>query len=173
MSLGKVSTKKYLKKHISTKLKVEEYVLEIAGKDILDANVVYSMDLIESVIYKEGKIYDNITEPIITIELNGKDKEGNTAWICFELKTDTDYLNTLSKEPTDITSLSTENESFIKKPYNELSEFLDFTLPTNTEDDIYKNLTSLWISKISKNEFIIKLCVPNEVFTYFKIVFNN
>ena len=34
---------------------------------------------------------------------------------------------------------------------------------------MHKNLTSLWISKIKDNEFIIKLSVGSEVFTFFKI----
>ena len=58
-----------------------------------------------------------------------------------------------------------------RHPPEEVSGFLDFGLPKNNEEDIYKNLSSLWISKIRENEFIIKLCVPDELFTYFKIVF--
>ena len=168
-----LSKKEYLKESISTKLNVEEYVLEIDGEDIWNANVSYSINSIESTVYKEGKKYNDIIEPVITIELNGENKSGNSAWISFELKTDLEYLNTLSKEPTDITSLLTEGESFIKKTNYELSEFLDLNLPKHTEEDIYKNLTSLWISKIATNEFIIKFSVPNEVFTYFKICFGN
>lgn len=159
------------RKEYKRKLKVNEYVLEIDNKDIFDVVITYKIDEIESITYKDGKRLEEKLEPVLVIELNGKDKEGNESWISFDLKVDIDYLNTLSKEPTDITHLLLGSESFIKKPNDELSGFLDFVIPTNTIEDIYKNLTSLWISKINTNEFIIKLCVPNEVFTYFKIIF--
>jgi len=159
-------------KEYNRKLKVNEYVLEIDNIDIYDVNVTYKIDKIESITYKDGKRYEEKLESVLVIELNGNDKEGNEAWISFDLKVDIDYLNTLSKEPTDITHLLLGSESFVKKPNDELPGFLDFDIPTNTLKDIYKNLTSLWISKINTNEFIIKLCVPNEVFTYFKIVFD-
>lgn len=162
-----------LAKEYKRKLKVNEYVLEIDNKDIFDVNVTYTIDKVESIIYKDGKRLDEKLEPVLVIELNGKDKEGNESWISFDLKVDIDYLNTLSQEPTDITHLLLGSESFIKKPNDELSGFLDFDIPINTLDDIYKNLSSLWISKINTNEFIMKLCVPNEVFTYFKIIFDN
>ena len=87
------------------------------------------------------------------------------------MNTDVNYLNTLSKEPTDIINLLSENESFIKRPNEEFSGYLEFNIPKHTEDDIYKKLTSLYVSKIEENEFIMKLCVPNELFTYFKIIF--
>ena len=161
-----------LAKEYKRKLKVNEYVLEIDNKDIYDVNATYKIDKVESITYKDGKRYEEKLEPVLVIELNGKDKEGNESWISFDLKVDIDYLNTLSKEPTNITHLLLGSESFIKKPNDELSGFLDFVIPTNTIEDIYKNLTSLWISKINTNEFIIKLCVPNEVFAYFKVDFN-
>jgi len=161
------------KNEYKRKLKVNEYVLEIDNKDIYDINVTYKTDEIESIIYKDGKRFEEKSEPVLVIELNGKDKDDNEAWISFDLKVDINYLNTLPKEPTDITNLLVGSESFIKKPNNELPGFLDFNIPTNTLDDIYKNLSSLWISKINTNEFLMKLCVPNEVFTYFKIIFDN
>lgn len=160
------------KKEYKRKLKVNEYVQEIDNKDIYDVNVTYKTDEIESIIYKDGKRVKEKSEPVLVIELNGKDKECNETWISFDLKVDIDFLNKLSKEPTDITNLLLGSESFIKKPNDEMPGFLDFDIPTYTPEDIYKNLTSLWISKINTNEFIMKLCVPNEVFTYFKIIFD-
>jgi len=166
-----MSINKLLKNEIERKLKIDEYAFEIDGKDILGVELKYSFDFIDHAIYKDGKKQDVIYEPAITIELCGKDKENNEAWIYFDLKTDVKYLNTLSNLPSDVSFLLHGSESFIKRPLEEFSGFLDFDLPNHTEDDIYKNLSSLWISKIGENEFIMKLCVPNEVFTYFKIVF--
>lgn len=170
MPTAKVSKKEYSKKEIKQKLRVDEYVFEIDGKDIYNANLIYSIDNIESTIFKDGKKSDVIKEPALSIELNGKDKDDNIAWISFDLKIDIDYLNTLSKIPTDITNLLHGSESFMKKPNEELSEFLDFELPRNNEDDIYRNFSSLWVSKIDENKFIFKLSVPNILFTYFKLI---
>lgn len=168
---NKIFSKYDKTKEIKRKLKVDEYVLEIAGKDIFAAEITYAFDYLESKIYKNGKKCNVIKKPIINIELRGNDKDGNDAWICFEINADINYLNTLTEVPTNISHLLSESESFIKIPLEESSQFLNFDLPTNTEEDIYKNLSSLWVSKIKKNEFIIKLCVPNEVFTFFKIIF--
>lgn len=173
MAIAKSCKKEYSKKEFTRKLKVDEYVFEIDGKDILSVELKYSFDFIESTIYKDGKKVDIVKEPAITIELCGKDRDNNDAWICFDLKTDVKYLNTLSSVPSDISFLLHGSESFIKRPLEEFSGFLDFELPKNKEEDIYKNLSSLWISKIRENEFIMKLCVPNEVFTYFKLVLEN
>lgn len=171
MTIAKSYKKECSRKEFTRKLKVDEYVFEMAGKDIFGVELKYSFDFIESTIYKDGKKVDVIQEPAITIELCGKDRDNNEAWIYFDLKTDVKYLNTLSNLPSDISFLLHGSESFIKRPLEKVSGFLDFELPKNTEEDIYKNLSSLWISKISDNEFIMKLCVPNELFTYFKIVF--
>lgn len=58
-------------------------------------------------------------------------------------------------------------------PDEDKSMVLDFDLPCNREDDIYKKFSSLWISKIDENEFIMKLFVPDLVFTYFRIDFKD
>ena len=97
--------------------------------------------------------------------LNGKDKNGNEAWIYFDLDFDLDYFNSLSKIPTDISYLLFNSESFIKMPDEDKSMVLDFDLPCNREDDIYKKFSSLWISKIDDNEFGYSLiCVGNWIF---------
>lgn len=158
---------------IKTKLKVEEYVFEIEGKDIYNTYLTYSIGKYESMIYKDGKKVDTTVKNGLCIELNGNDRNGFDAWISFDLKFDIDYFNSLSRVPTDISYLLVGSESFIKKPDEERQEFLDFDLPRNSEDDIYKNFSSLWISKIGDNEFIMKLFVPDLVFTYFKIDLSN
>lgn len=172
MGVAKSSKLNTKSQEVKRKLNVSDYVFEIDGKDIYNVYVIYTLDEIESVIFENGMKKETILEPAISIELNGTDKNENDAWIYFDMKTNIDYLNTLSNKPTDITYLLHGSESFIKRPTEELSEFLDFELPKNTEEDIYKNLTSLWISKIAEYEFIMKLSVPNEVFTFFKIKFN-
>ena len=159
-----------MEKDIKKKLKVDEYVFEIEGKDTYNTYLTYSVGNFELMIYKDGK-KDNIIEHALCIELNGKDRNGSDAWISFDLKFDIDYFNSLSRVPTDISYLLVGSESFIKKPDEERQEFLDFDLPRNDEYDIYKNFSSLWISKIGDNEFIMKLFVPDLVFTYFRIDF--
>lgn len=160
------------KKQVKRKLHIYDYVFEIDGKDIYDVYIEYHLNNIETVFYEKDKRVNTMIEPSISIELSGKDKGSKEAWICFEIKTDIDYLNTLSKEPTDITNILSQSECFIKRP-NENSVPFWFELPRNTEEDIYKKITSLWVSKIKDNEFIFKLTVPNEVFTFFKIIFEN
>lgn len=171
MSELKSTDSKCSNKEIKTKLKVEEYVFEIEGKDIYNTYLTYSIGKYESVIYTDGKKVDTTVKHGLCIELNGSDKNGFDAWISFDLKFDIDYFNSLSRVPTDISYLLVGSESFIKKPDEERQEFLDFDLPRNSEDDIYKNFSSLWISKIGDNEFIMKLFVPDLVFTYFRIDF--
>ena len=171
MSELKSTDSKCSNKEIKTKLKVEEYVFEIEGKDIYNTYLTYSIGKYESVIYTDGKKVDTTVKHGLCIELNGNDRNGFEAWISFDLKFDIDYFNSLSRVPTDISYLLVGSESFIKKPDEERQEFLDFDLPRNDEYDIYKNFSSLWISKIGDNEFIMKLFVPDLVFTYFRIDF--
>ena len=156
---------------IKKKLKVDEYVFEVEGKDIYNTYIIYSVGNYESLIFKNGKKVDTIIKSALSIELSGKDKFGNEAWVYFDLDFDIDYFNSLSRIPTDISYLLINSESFIKIPDEDKSMVLDFDLPNNREDDIYKKFSSLWISKIDDNEFIMKLFVPDLVFTYFKIDF--
>ena len=155
---------------IKKKLKVDEYVFEIEGKDIFNTYITYNIGNYESTIYKDGK-KDIIMKSVLSIELNGKDKNGQDAWISFDLKFDIDYFNSLSNIPTDISYLLVTSESFIKRPDEDSASFLNFDLPSNREDDIYKKFSSLWILKIADNEFIMKLFVPDLVFTYFRVDF--
>ena len=171
MSEVKSTDRKYSNNEIKTKLKVDEYVFEIEGKDIYNTYLTYSVGKYESMIYKDGKKVDTTVKNGLCIELNGNDRNGFEAWISFDLKFDIDYFNSLSRVPTDISYLLVGSESFIKKPDEERVGFLDFDLPKNDEYDIYKNFSSLWISKIGDNEFIMKLFVPDLVFTYFSIDF--
>lgn len=169
--MSKVSEYDFSGNEIKRKLRVDEYVLEIAGSDIFDVDVIYSLDFLKSSVYEDGEKVDNVCESLISICLNGKDRDGNLAWISFCVNTNISFLNSLSNAPVDVSQYLMESEAFIKRPSDELSGFLEFNLPTNTDQDIYKKLSSFYVLKLKENEFIMKLCIPDEVFTYFKIIF--
>lgn len=171
MTIAKVVSNKKNGKEIERNLRVDEYVLEIDKKDIFNVDIIYQINNNEVTIYEDGKKKEEVTKPIIDITLKGQDYNNNEAWISFELDTDINYLNSLKETPTDITNLLLETECFIKKPKDEFPGFLEFNLPENNINDMYRKITTLWISKIKDNEFIVKLTVPDEVFTYFKIIF--
>ena len=141
MSEETISDANYSDKEITRKLKVDEYVFEIEGKDIYNTYITYSVGKYEPMIYKDGKKIDTTVEHGLCIELNGNDRNGFDAWISFDLKFDIDYFNSLSLVPTDISYLLEGSESFIKKPNEERQEFLDFELPRNNEYDIYKKFS--------------------------------
>lgn len=108
------------------KLKVDEYVFEIEGKDIYNTYIIYSVGNYESMIFKNGKKVDTIIKSALSIELNGKDKFGNEARVYFDLDFDIDYFNSLSRIPTDISYLLINSESFIKIPDEDKSMFFRF-----------------------------------------------
>jgi len=122
---------------IKKKLKVDEYVFEIEGKDIYNTYITYSIGSYESSVYKDGRKCDNIVHSVLSIELNGKDKNENDAWISFYL--DFDYFNSLSKIPTDISYFLENSESFVKMLDEDKSMFLDFDLPCNRKMIFIKN----------------------------------
>ena len=143
-------------KEITQKLKVQDYVFEIDGENINSSVVTYTF-------YKT----------LLGLEISGVNNENKEAWIYFELEMNLNDLNKYSKVPTNISEYVSSSESFIKKPNYENSDFLDFDFPKNNFEDMHKNLSSVWISKIKENVFIFKVCIPNEgVFTFFIVDFN-
>lgn len=45
-------------------------------------------------------------------------------------------------------------------------------LPTNQIEDMFHQITRLYVSKLADNKFIFKLAIPTEkTFTYFKVNF--
>lgn len=85
-----------------------------------------------------------------------------------------EQLNSYSNIPTDITKYLSDCEAFIKKPEMNHSRELDLYFPKNTINDIYHNLTSIWIVKKDVNIFIFKVCVPSDnLFAFFEVNFNN
>lgn len=158
---------------IKKKLNVSEYVFEIDGKDIINCNLEYSLTETIKTYYKD-KSEEEIYNPIINISLEGVDyKANNESWISFELNIGLKELNKYTSIPTNIISKLSKGESFIKRPNQETSEELYFYIPTQTQEDMYNNLSSIWVSKLDKNIFLFKICIPSEqVFAYFRIDFN-
>lgn len=157
---------------IMLKLNVSDYVFEIDGKDIINCVLKYYIDEMKNVYYSDGRV-EEIYNPRIVFDIQGFDLDKNEAWISFELNIGLKELNEYSSKPVNIIDKVSMSESFIKRPNEENSTFLDFEIPTDTIDDMYKNISSLWVSKLDENKFIFKVCIPGErVFSFFEIDFN-
>ena len=160
-----------MKNELITKLKVQDYVFEIDGEDIFDTELKSTVSEIEVLFYEKG-IKKTKIEPLIEFELSGLNKNKKEGWVSFYIKTDLKYLNSIpNNKIVDITNLLWQSEAFVKRPEEENSDFLTFRYPENNENDMYRLLTSLWVYKLKENEFVFKLNVPEDVFTYFKINF--
>ena len=61
-----MTDKKSNEKEFTRKLKIDEYVFEIDGQDILDVELKYSFNSFESAIYKDGKKLDVICKMLPT-----------------------------------------------------------------------------------------------------------
>ena len=148
------------------KLHVYDYVFEIDNKNIVDVKLDYKFGFdIDS---------NNKKHEYISLTLSGIDENNKDAWINIDILCSLKELNKLSKIPTEILQKYTITESFIKKPNENNSRFLDFEIKNNIVDDIYRNLSSIYISKLEENLFVFKISVPTEgLFTWFKIDFNN
>ncbi len=159
-----------MKKEDVIKLKVQDYVFEIDGKDIYDVELNYKLSDLEIGYYEKGKRYIKI-EPLIEIELNGLNKEKKEASISFCVKTNLEYLNSLENNKIiDITSKLWETEAFVKKPDENITGFINFQFPENNENDMYRKLSTFNVYKYKENSFLFKLST-DDVFTYFKIDF--
>ena len=109
---------------------------------------------------------------MLCLEISGVDDNNKDAFVSFMLKLDLETLNNFNNKIEDITKYMLETEAFIKKPNEDKSDFLDFYLPTNKNDDMFNKLTSLYVLKLDNNKFLFKLTVPSEnVFTYFEVNF--
>lgn len=159
---------------ITKKLNVSDYAFELDGRNIIKCFLKYSVNEHENIIrYVDGS-EENRYEPVISIEVNGIDLNSEKeAWFYFELNMGLNELNNYSENPVNIIDKVSKSESFIKRPTCENSTFLDFEFPTDTIDDMYLNLSSLWVSKVDKFKFLFKVCVPSEgLFSYFEIDFD-
>ena len=159
-------------KEITKNLNIQDYDFIVDNNNITRAKVTYSFGKGQSIYYKDGlREKENYIDEI-SLELSGLDNQDNEVWISFMLKISLEDLNKYTDIPEDISNYIIKSESFIKRPSDEYATFLELNFKTNTKEDIYKNLSSFWISKLDTNIFIFKVCVPNEVFAYFKVDFN-
>ena len=159
---------------IKRKLKVSEYAFEIDGRNIINCNLIYSVNEYDKVIRYTGGNEDISKESIISFEISGSDLNTlDNAWFSFELKIGLDELKNFSEIPVNIIDKVYDGECFIKRPNSDNSTFLNFEYPKGTLEDMYLNISSLWVSKLDDNKFIFKVCVPSEgLFCYFPICFD-
>ena len=82
-------------------------------------------------------------------------------------------LNSFKKNKIeDITKYLLESEIIAKRSNEDESGFLECYLPTNSQSDMFHQLTSLYVLKLDDNKFLFKLTIPNEnIFTYFEVNF--
>lgn len=159
---------------VTKKLNVSDYAFELDGRNIIKCYLTYSVDEYENTIHYVDGHEEKEYNSVITFEINGIDlNTEKEAWFSFELNVGLDELNRYSDKPINIIDKIYDGESFIKRPTGENSTFLDFEFPTDTINDIYLNLSSVWVSKLGENKFIFKVCVPSEaLFSYFEVDFN-
>ena len=148
-----------------------DYVFEIDGKDIKDARVIYNYGSLERTEFEYGKKGKVTYSPTISLEIFGVDDDDRDVSLSFELNIDLETLNSFNNGIEDITKYMLETEAFIKRP-GDKTIFLDFYLPTNKKDDMFRKLTSLYVLKLDNNKFLFKFTVPSDnVFTYFEVNF--
>ena len=159
---------------IKTKLNVSDYAFEIDGRNIVNCYLSYSVNDGEDIVIYADKHEEIEKFTIISIEVNGVDLNKKTeSWFSFDLKIDLNELNSYSEIPVNIIDKVYDGECFIKKPNCKDSTFLDFEYPKGTQEDMYLNISSVWVSKLCDNKFIFKVCVPSEcLFCYFPISFD-
>lgn len=158
-------------KRITKKLAVQDYVIEIENKDLYNAEVTYYFDKDEVIRYENGKKEVPTEKEYICIEVTGEDNSKKQGGFSIDLHLNKNELNKYTEIPTEISKYFDDGEFFIKFPEGGKSGPIHCDLPTNTKNDIYKNLSSVLISKEKKNVFIIKICCP-ELFTFFKLDLN-
>ena len=152
-------------------LNFPDYIFEIDGKDIKDARVIYNYGSLERTEFEYGKKGKVTYSPTISLEIFGVDDDDRDASLSFELNIDLETLNSFNNGIEDITKYMLETEAFIKRP-GDKTIFLDFYLPTNKKDDMFRKLTSLYVLKLDNNKFLFKFTVPSDnVFTYFEVNF--
>ena len=159
---------------VKIKLNVSDYAFEIDNKNIVNCYLSYSINEYDKIIRYVDKYEESVKESIISIEISGVDLNTESeSWFSFDLKIDLNELNDYSDIPVNIIDKVYDGECFIKRPCCGDATFLDFEFPKGTQEDMYFNISSLWVSKLNDNKFIFKVCVPSEgLFCYFPIDFN-
>ena len=151
------------------KLGVSNYVFEIDGKDVENCYVSYEFGTYESWEIKNHQVHKL---PVIMIEIKGL-LNNEEVYLSFELKLDIKDLNKLTNEPNDMSKYLFGGETFLKKPRENVEIDPAWYYAKNTILDMYRNLSYFYIAKLEENKFIFKMVIPDELFTFFIIDFNN
>lgn len=88
----------------------------------------------------------------------------------FDLNKGINFLNSLSDKPIEISKYISEIDAFIER---DKRKYIDFNFLNNRFSDIFKNHSSIWVSKVEMNIFYFKICSPDGLFSFFKVNFNN
>jgi hypothetical protein len=153
------------------KLVFPNYIFEINDIDISDVYVEYELYDMEITSWKDGKKQEPEIYPQMTIELTGK-YNNQEIYFGFDLKKGLKHLNRFKKdEMVEISDLVVEGETFmVNLEGKTTSVFLN--RPTNTKEDMYKEITNFYVLKLKKNHFLFKVQIPTErVFAYFEVHF--
>ena len=158
-------------KTFKEKLKFPNYIFEINDIDIADVYVEYTYFDYEVTRWKNGKKQPPEVTPEISIDVSGSYEDKNVSF-GIELKKDLKYLNSLKENKMiEISDIIDRGETFI----NDLegaSRFLYINFPTNTEEDMYKEISHFYLLKKADNHFLFKIEIPTErLFAYFEIKF--
>lgn len=132
------------------------------GKDIDNAQITYYYDCMESIKLNNGKEVKKEYIPLISLEIAGI-YNNKKASLNFMLQLDLEMLNKFSPNKIeDITKYLLDGEAFIKRPDADNNKFLNMYLPTNQIEDMFHQITRLYVSKLADNKFIFKLDIPTE-----------
>ena len=150
------------------KLSINDYVFVIDEEDVINCYVTYNFDKIQITKFINGNKIKS-EEDSIYIELEGKSKNNNIGYLCFDLNKGINFLNSLSDKPIEISKYISEIDAFIER---DKRKYIDFNFLNNRFSDIFKNHSSIWVSKVERNIFYFKICSPEGLFSFFKVDFN-
>ncbi len=151
------------------KLSINDYVFVIYEEDVINCYVMYNFYKIQITKFINGNKIKS-EEDSIYIELEGKSKNNNIGYLCFDLNKGINFLNSLSDKPIEISKYISEIDAFIER---DKRKYIDFNFLNNRFSDIFKNHSSIWVSKVEMNIFYFKICSPDGLFSFFKVNFNN
>ena len=159
-------------KEVTKKLNMDECIFRVHNIETMKENVTYSFSKIINKTYKAGKIDSEEEINTICLSLVGYDIKDREYSLSFEIKSDLKALNKLDNKIVDITSLVVEGENIYKTPDKNYN-FFEMEVSTNSNLDIEKNLSYLYVLKLKENIFRFKMVVPKEnLFASFIVDFN-
>lgn len=153
---------------VKRKLNVADFVFEIKNEDLINCYVTYDLGKVTITEFINGKKVKS-EKDTIELELEGETKTGKTGYISMDLNVGLYYLNRLSNKPTEISKFITEIEASLN---GDNTIYIDFNFLHNESSDIFKNHSSVWVSKVDYNVFFFKVCSQSGLFSYFKVDFN-